>query len=197
VNVLFFRQSPRLEDWKRRPFSPGVTDGSVPSDNFDRHEGVVGVEPPGPPLEDGPYVRVRRAILDFRIFPEKLATPVVERTPLQFGDALGLRYGMFPFVSIFFASRVIDVIDEQREGKLKQGFTYRTLDGHMMLGEETFLVEKNLHTGEVKASLEAWSRPRHWLTRAGYWYARRCQLQAGRRAIRNLQSLAREREDHE
>lgn len=192
MKVLFFRQSPRLEDWKDRPFSRGVTDGSRPSDHFDRHEGVIGREPPGPPLEDGPYLRVRRAILDYRIFPEKLAVPVVERTPLQVGDVLGLRYPLFPFIAIFFASKVIDLIDEQQEERVRHGFTYRTLEGHMMLGEETFLVEKDLRTGEVKASLEAWSRPNHWLTRIGYWYARWCQLQAGRRAIRNLQLIGKE-----
>jgi uncharacterized protein (UPF0548 family) len=190
MNLLWFRQSPRLDRWQSRGFTPEVLAGPRPRDNRDRHEGTVGVEPPGDPVADGPFERVVKAIMSYQIFPARMATPVVERTPLQLGDVLGLRYPMLPGLSIFFAAKVIEMIDDENETVIRKGFTYRTLEGHIEIGEETFLVEKNRLTGEVTASLQAWSRPGHWLTRVGYWYARWCQLDAGKKAIRNFQRLA-------
>ena len=50
------------------------------------------------------------------------------------------------------ACRVIDVFDSPVGNVWRGGFTYRTLQGHAALGEETSAVEKDLTTGEVTAS---------------------------------------------
>jgi uncharacterized protein (UPF0548 family) len=91
---------------------------------------------------------------------------------------------------MFVASRVVEVFDDATPIGWRAGFTYRTLIGHAELGEETFAVEKDRTTGEVTASLTAWSRPGHWLTRLGYPYARWCQKHAGRSALVHLQAIA-------
>ena len=56
--------------------------------------------------------------------------------------------------------RVIDVVDTPR----RRGFTYGTLTGHPVSGEESFLVE---HTtdGRVVGRVVAFSRPGRWYTR--------------------------------
>jgi uncharacterized protein (UPF0548 family) len=163
-----------------------------PRDNHDHHERIVGREPPGEPMGDGVFQKVSDAILAYRIFPPTLVVPVLDRTPLQVGDTVGLTYALLPGIRMFVASRVIDRFDRQIDSGWETGFTYRTLDGHAELGEETFAVRKNRQTGEVTASMTAWSRPGHWLTRIGYWYARWCQLHAGRSALDWLHRVARE-----
>jgi uncharacterized protein (UPF0548 family) len=190
MDILFPNQQPDPAAWESRPFSPGSLDGPRTTDNHDRHTMLMGIEPAGPPVADGPYRRVARAILEYRIFPPRLAERVVKRTPLQVGDVVGLCYPLILGVRMFFASRVIDVFDGPTEQGWRSGFTYRTLEGHVEIGEEIFAVEKNARTGEVTASLTAWSRPGHWLTRIGYPYARWCQIQAGKAALRFLRRVA-------
>lgn len=190
MNLLLPNQRPDPDAWEKRPFSPGVLDGPRASDNFDRHALQVAMESPGPPLPNGPFQRVAQAISEYRIFPPQLAQRVVKRAPVQVGDVVGLCYPLFLGIRVFIASRVIDVFDGPSETGWRSGFTYRTLEGHIELGEETFCVEKDAKTGAVVVSLNAWSRPGHLLVRLGYPYARWCQLQAGKLAVRHLRKLA-------
>ena len=192
MNILlsFLKQRPDLTAWESRPFSRGVELGPRASDNRDRHALVVGTEPPGPPLPDGPFRRVADAIAEYRIFPPSLVDRVLERSPLQTGDTVGLSYHACPGIKLFMACRVLDVFDGPKENSWRSGFDYRTLEGHAALGEETFAVEKEMTTGEVTASLTSWSRPSDWLMRLGYPYARWCQRHAGRSAVRYLGEVA-------
>jgi uncharacterized protein (UPF0548 family) len=72
--------------------------------------------------------------------------------------------------------RVVDVVDEPH----RRGFAYGTLPGHPERGEEGFLVSLDEGTGDVTASITAFSRPgalttrlagpigrwiQHWMTR--------------------------------
>jgi uncharacterized protein (UPF0548 family) len=188
--LLLPGREPDLNRWIRRDYPPTILDGPRPTDDCDRHARVISKERPGEPLPDGPFRRVATAILDYRVFPPWLITRVMERTPVQVRDTVGLTYRLLPGLRMFVASRVIDVFNEVR----RAAFTYRTLAGHAELGEETFAVEKHPETGEITASLTAWSRPGHWLTRIGYPYARWCQLHAGRAALDHLESIARSAE---
>jgi uncharacterized protein (UPF0548 family) len=190
MNLLFPNQRPDPAAWENRPFSPGVLDGPRASDNIDRHSLQIAFEPPGIPLADGPFRHAARAIMEYRIFPPHLGQRVVKRTPLQVGDVVGLCYPLFLGLRMFIASRVIDVFDAPSEKGWRSGFTYRTLEGHVELGEETFCVEKDARSGAASVSLNAWSRPGHWLTRIGYPYARWCQVQAGKAALRYLKRIA-------
>ncbi|MBO0698473.1 MAG: DUF1990 family protein, partial [Zavarzinella sp.] len=172
-----------MSRWAARDFPPAILAGPRPSDDRDRHTRVVACEPPGDPLPDGPFLRAATAISDYRVFSPKRITPVLAKTPVAVGDTVGLTYRLMPGLRMFVACRVIDVFDGPTATGWRAGFTYRTLAGHAELGEETFAVEKDRKTGEVSVSLAAWSRPGHWLTRVGYWYARWCQKHAGRGAL--------------
>ncbi len=81
--------------------------------------------------------------------------------------------------------------DGEEGGVWRTGFSFRTVAGHPMLGEETFCVEKDLGTGTVTVVLQSWSRPGSWLTRRGLWVLRWVQTRASRAALDHLQRLAR------
>jgi Domain of unknown function (DUF1990) len=142
MQILFFDRGVDLSAWERSGFAPAVLAGPRPEDKHDRHAAEVGVEPPGEPLMDGPFRRVAKAISEYRIFPPRLADRVLRRIPVQVGDTLGLRYRLLPGVGLLIASRVVDVFDRRTDGVWRSGFTYRTLEGHVMIGEETFAAER-------------------------------------------------------
>ena len=164
--------------------------GPRAGDCRDRFERVVAVEPPGEPLSDGPFRRVAAAILEYRVFPPSLVEGVLRRTPIQAGDTVGILFHFLPGIDLFSAARATETFDEFRDGLWRAGFTYRTLDGHPELGEETFSVEKHPVTGEVTAALRSWSRPGTWLTRLGRPVTRWYQVRANRAAVRHLQQIA-------
>jgi uncharacterized protein (UPF0548 family) len=187
---LAFGRQPVLAKWAARDFSPAVREGPRPTDDRDRHARIIAREPPGDPVPDGPFRRVETAIAEYRVFPPSLLTRVLAKEPVAVGDTVGLTYPLLPGLRLFVASRVTEVFDGPTPTGWRAGFTYRTLAGHAELGEETFAVEKKRTTGDVTASLTSWSRPGHWLARIGYWYARWCQLHAGRSALDHLERVA-------
>jgi len=186
---LPFGRQAKLELWATRDYPPKLLGGPRPFDDRDLYARIVGTEPPGDPLPDGPFRRVASAILDYRVFPLSVLTPVLAKTPVSVGDTVGLTYRLLPGLRMFVASRVIATFDEPTANGWKTGFTYRTLKGHAELGEEVFAVEKDRATGEVAASLTSWSRPGHWLTRLGYFYARSCQIHASHAALNHLEAI--------
>ncbi len=190
MQLLRSTQAPPLSEWQGRPFSATVVDGPRAADYRDTHERVIATEPPGEPLLDGPHRRVAARILSYDIFPPSVGRSALARSPVEVGDTVGLRYRLWLGHEIFFASRVIELFDEPRGEVWRSGFTYRTLAGHPMLGEETVSVEKNRTSGEVLVALRAWSRPGGPLTKLAKPIARRWQLRAGRAALDHLQSLA-------
>jgi uncharacterized protein (UPF0548 family) len=91
---------------------------------------------------------------------------------------------------MFFASRVVAVLDAEHAGWWRTGFTYRTLAHHPELGEETFSVEKEVATGRVRVALRSWSRPGMWLSRLFAPVLRRVQVGASHAALDHLAAAA-------
>lgn len=163
------------------------TDGLVRNQE---HRRIVGQELPGEPETDGLFRRLESAILRYDIFPHKLVTPILLRTPLEIGETVGTCYHLIPGIDLFFASRVIERIDGEESGVWRAGFTYSTLEGHPVMGAETFLVEKDLRTGTVSVSLRSWSQPVTWLARCFRGLCRHLQRQAVKAALEHLQNIA-------
>jgi hypothetical protein len=186
----FLGQRPRLESLGGRPLSPGAADGPRPGDNQDRYERVMAREAPGPPEPDGPYRRLAAAVGAYRVFPPRLLAGVLRRVPVGVGDTLGTCYHFLPGVDLFFGGRVTQCFDGQSGDIWRTGWTFQTLAGHPEVGEETFWVEKDAASGEVRAGLRSWSRPGLWLTRAVLPWARRQQVRAGRAALDHLAAVA-------
>ena len=189
MDIVAWFTMENLTRWQGRSIAPATLAGPTPDCHHDVHRRIVAVEPPGPPLINGPFQRAARAIAHYEVFPPTLAWGPMAR-PVQLGDTVGLRYRLVPGVHIFFACRVCHVFDTGQ----RCGFTYQTLEGHPETGEETFAVEKNEITGAVVVSLVSWSRlaiPLAGLVRP---LARRLQLAAGRAALDHLERLCNQEE---
>lgn len=83
------------------------------------------------------------------------------------------------------ACRIVYVVQES-EPIQRFGFAYGTLLQHVEQGEERFLIEWD-HEDRVWYSLRAFSRPRYWVVRMAYPWARRLQ----RRFVRDSQAALR------
>ena len=188
MDWLLIGQSAKLDRWQSRPHSFGVEQGPQPADKRDNHEREAAQEPPGPPLPNGPFRRLADSIVNFDIFGN-VAEAVLLRKPIEVGDVVGMKYRLMPGLRNFFAARVYERFDHSDSQCWRAGFSYRTLSGHPMCGEETFCVEKELATGRIVVALRSWSRPAHWTTRIGYPLARRWLLQAARAALDHLQRI--------
>jgi uncharacterized protein (UPF0548 family) len=152
------------------------------------------IEPPGPPLAGGTWERARRLMLDYEFadpaiiravyYPDR---PLEQRDMLLEGRFLGLRF--------YFGCRVGGVNDEtriiDRRAVRVWGWNYRTLQGHLEMGQMDYEVWKWLDSGEVEFRIHAVSKPAHIpnsLIRLGFrlfgrpmqvWFARRaCQRMA-------------------
>ncbi|HMF11494.1 MAG TPA: DUF1990 family protein [Gemmataceae bacterium] len=187
--LLLFLRSPNLVAWEARDLAGGKTLGPTGRDRRAGFERVVAVEAPGEPEVDGPFRHAAAAILRYDIFPSRLVTPVLRRAPVQIGDTVGTQYHFLPGIDLFFASQVVDCFDERGGDSWRSGFTYRTLAGHPVIGEEMFSVEKDVATGRVTVALRSWSRPGIWLARATRPLMRWLQFRAGRAALDHLQAV--------
>jgi hypothetical protein len=186
----FLGQRPNLSALAGLPLSPGVEAGPQAGDRRDRYERVVAQESPGDPEPDGPFERVAAAILRYDIFPPSLVSGVLPRTPVEPGDVYGICSHLLPGVDVFFGGRVKRSFRERDGDIWRAGFTFQTIVGHPMVGEETFWVEKDRATGTVKAGLDSWSRPGTWLTRLGKPLLRRVQVRASHAALARMAQTA-------
>ena len=131
-----------------------------------------------------------RSILRYDIFGPRIGQGYRDRESVEPGATVGLKYRFAPFLSMFFASRVVQVFDrEETELGWRSGFVYQTLVGHPELGEEIFEVTK-LRSGPVVYRMEAWSRPNLWFVKIFTPWARWIQKRAARCAGAYLGEVA-------
>jgi hypothetical protein len=192
MQVIFrwLGQRPRLDGLESAPLSPGVEQGRQPSDKVNHFEARLAQEAPGPPEVGGPYQRLAEAIAAYHIFPPSLLTGVLRRNPIQAGDTFGACCHFLPGIDVFFAGRVRETFDGRDGSVWRAGFTFQTLRGHPLIGEETFWVEKDGATGVVRAGLRSWSRPGTLLARLGLPFLRWFQTRASRLALHHLAQVA-------
>ena len=119
------------------------------------------------------------AVCAWEMFPSPLtrvAYPSGDRPPVAEGTTVAMVVHAFG-VWWVNACRVVYSIDEGADtGAVKRrfGFAYGTLPGHVERGEERFLVEWRADD-TVRYDLLAFSRPRAWVVRVGYPFARALQ----------------------
>jgi uncharacterized protein (UPF0548 family) len=106
--------------------------------------------------------------------------PCSQTTPIRAGENVAVLARVTGLWWIN-ACRIVYVIDES--GPVQRfGFAYGTLPGHAECGEERFLIEWNLADGSVCYDILAFSRPRHFLSRLGYPFARLVQKRFARQS---------------
>jgi uncharacterized protein (UPF0548 family) len=153
-------------------------------------------EPPGPPVDGGPFRIAQTLLRDYRVAdPRIVRAHYDEEAPLEGRDMLlELRFLWF---RTFAGCRVGPVTDERRTagGRSVQvwGWPYRTLEGHVEQGEMSWEVWKWLDTGEVQFRVHSYSRMTgsgNPFTVAGVWLVgqrqRRRYLSAACRRMRDL-----------
>jgi uncharacterized protein (UPF0548 family) len=153
-------------------------------------------EPPGRPLPDGSWQAARRLIRDYAFadpsiiravyYPDR---PLEQRDMLLEGRFLGLRF--------YFGCRVGGVNDELRTIDARQvrvwGWNYRTLQGHLEMGQMDYEVWKWLDSGTVEFRIHVVSKPAQIpdpMVRLGFWvFGRAMQRRFARHACRRMAQL--------
>ena len=162
-------------------------------------------ERPGPPVDSGSWVIARRLMQGY-----EFADPSIVRAyydpdvPLERRDML-LKLQALGLMHLFVGVRVGAVYEETRQldGRCAQvwGWNYRTLAGHVEMGQMDWEVWKWLHDGRVEFRVHAVSRPAsipNPLVRLGFHLLRRRErrafLDSTRDRMRRFTQLGLERE---
>jgi uncharacterized protein (UPF0548 family) len=189
-----------LEELRGRPvnFDPGAV-GSPPRDrgwHVDDLTQALAGEPPGPPVPGGTWETAAALMRRYEV-----ADPAIVRAfydedePLEGRTmVLELRFRRLRFA---VGVRVGAVYDERRtvDGRPAQvaGWNYRTLEGHLEVGQLAWEVWKWEDSGSVEFHIHAFSRAAptdSLLVRAGFAvFGRREQLRFYRRACARMAAL--------
>jgi uncharacterized protein (UPF0548 family) len=153
-------------------------------------------EPPGPPVPGGSWEVAQRLMRDY-----EFADPSIIRAAFRPDDPLDRRdmllEARFLGLRFYLGVRVGGVRDEtiEVEGRRARvwGWNYRTLQGHLEMGQMDYEVCKWLDTGEVEFRIHAFSRPARIanpIVRLGFWlFGRRQQLKFHRRCCERMARL--------
>lgn len=164
--------------------------------HVDHYCTVLPAEKPGEPAPGGSWETARRLMRDYEFadpsivraiyYPEQ---PLERRDMLLEGHFYGLRF--------YFGVRVGGVIDETRnvDGRPVRvwGWNYRTLQGHLEMGQMDYEVWKWLDSGVVEFRIHAFSKAAHIpnpIVRLGFaLFGRRMQVRFARHACARMARL--------
>lgn len=166
----------RLERVRRLPvnFDPAGEHSAADGWHVDDLRQALPPEPPGEPVEGGSWEVARRLMRGYEFADQSIVRamydpdePLENRTML-----LQLRFYGLRFLG---GVRVSSVYDEERaeNGRTARvwGWGYRTLQGHLEMGQMDWQVWKWLDTGEVEFRIHAYSkrsRERNPVVRLGF-----------------------------
>jgi hypothetical protein len=153
---------------------------------------VLGVEPPGDPVPDGPWERACALVRAYEFTDHRLlrgayrpADPLLGRDMILEGRVFALRF--------YMGVRVTATKDETVDGLRVWGWTYETLHGHLEQGKLTYEVTKDLDTGQVVFWIHAYSRrsgiPNPVYRFGFHLFGRATQLDFYRRVGRKMREL--------
>jgi uncharacterized protein (UPF0548 family) len=163
---------------------------------IDDYQQPLPSEPPGPPRPDGSWEAARRVMLDYEFAdPEIVRAIYYDERPLEQRDMLlELRFHGLRFHA---GVRVGGTRDETTtiQGRPVRvwGWNYRTLQGHLEMGQMDYEVWKWLDVGTVEFRIRAASRPatiRNPLVRLGFHlFGRREQVRFAQHACERMARL--------
>jgi Domain of unknown function (DUF1990) len=114
-------------------------------------------EPPGPPVPGGSFETARRLMLGY-----EFADPSIVHAYYDAGDPLEGRTMLleirFHGLRFHVGTRVSDVYDDLRSGARVWGWAYRTLQGHLEMGQMDWQIWKWLDSGKVEFRIHCYSR---------------------------------------
>ena len=153
-------------------------------------------EPPGPPAPGGSFEIAQRLMRDYAFAdPAIIRAIYAEDSPFERRDMLLV--GRFWGLRFHLGVRVGGLVDEERatDGRplRRWGWSYRTLQGHLEMGQMDYEVRKWLDRGEVDFRIHAVSRPApipNPVIRLGFrLFGRRVQRRFARRACQRMARL--------
>jgi uncharacterized protein (UPF0548 family) len=121
-------------------------------------------EAPGPPVPGGSFEVAQRLMRDYEYADPAIVRAVyAEDSPFETRDLL--LEGRFYGLRFHFGVRVGGLADEELtvDGRpvRRWGWNYRTLQGHLEMGQMDYEVRKWLDSGQVDFRIHAFSRPAH------------------------------------
>lgn len=134
-------------------------------------EAVIAHEPAGPPEENGPFARGRKAVANYQFSdPQIVIGHYDPERPLR-GRRMLLEVRALRVLH-FLGGVVVGAV-RSKAGKEETvfGFRYDTLEGHLERGIEWFLLTKEHETGVIRFRIEAAWRPGqfpNWWSRIGF-----------------------------
>ena len=144
-------------------------------------------------------INSKKALVDFdlsffwnyNIFPNNIMTFLTEWTfhnrQIQIGDTILQQAFIPPFrqfsQKILFGVRINQIINEPN----RQGFSYETLNGHVEMGESTFIIEKYLGDKTI-FKIHTFSKPGNLLTKlVGPFFSVPYQTFCTKKGLENVQ----------
>jgi hypothetical protein len=164
--------------------------------NVDEYRQPLPGEPPGAPVPGGTWERARELMLDYEFAdPEIVRAVYAPDSALEGRDML--LQARFLGLRFHFGVRVSGVVDETCEvdgrGVRVWGWSYRTLQGHLEMGQMDYEVWKWLDSGEVEFRIHVVSRPARIpnpVIRLGFRiFGRRRQVRFAKRACERMACL--------
>lgn len=166
---------------------------------LDHYRQMLPPEAPGAPLAHGSWAACRRLMETYAFADPAIVRalydadqPLAERDILLEGRFYGLRF--------LLGLRVGDIQDDtvridERPAR-RWGWNYRTLRGHLEMGQMDYSVLKWMDTGEVEFRIDAFSKAAHIpnpVVRLGFaLFGRAMQRRFARTALRRMQHLVRD-----
>jgi len=153
-------------------------------------------EPPGPPTPGGSFAVAQQLMRDYAFADPAIVRAVyAEDSPFERRDML--LEGRFYGLRFHFGVRVGGLVDDELavDGRpvRRWGWSYRTLQGHLEMGQMDYEVRKWLDRGEVEFRIHAFSRPAHIpnpVIRLGFRvFGRRVQRRFARHACARMARL--------
>jgi uncharacterized protein (UPF0548 family) len=157
----------RLASLARAPvnYDPAALDLGNPPDGWrvDQRCQPLLSEPPGDPTPGGSWQVAVRLIQGYEFADPSIVRAHYDRdSPLQ-GRTMLLELRALNLVSIHVGVRVVHVYDEIRRRDARDarvfGWAYRTLEGHVEMGQMDWQIWKWLDNGDVQFRVHAVSRP--------------------------------------
>jgi len=134
-------------------------------------EAIVGYEPEGPPMEDGPFERCSRAVAKYEFSDPRIVVGHFPAEDELLGRRMILELKALRMIRYLGSVVVSAVRDERGAERTVFGYRYDTLEGHIERGAEWFLLSKDHETGELRFRIEAVWRPGqfpNWWSRVGF-----------------------------
>jgi uncharacterized protein (UPF0548 family) len=134
-------------------------------------EALIAREPPGPPLAEGPFRRAEVAVANYHFSDPDIVIGHFDADSRLLGRRMLLEMRAVRVLRYAAGVVVGSVLFEEQDGCSTFGFRYDTLQGHIEMGSEWFLLRKRQDTGEITFRIEAAWLPGqfpNWWSRLGF-----------------------------